>query len=726
MRVVRNLAGQGLKAIAAVGCGALLAALSAAAPATGSAGTGNGARRYPLQADGAMPALSRPPVATGLAGVSCRTTSLCMAVGVTGLRVRGSQPLATEIWDGRSWHGLATPAPSHPSGLFAVSCASRTRCMAVGGAQSTHPRTPHPFALSWNGQRWRILAMAPLEGNLRGISCTTPARCMAVGSPASQTGMAAAQMWDGSTWHALAMPTVPGAAAASLSAVSCTAATSCIAVGSYLPTSPGSPNVPLAEAWDGTSWQVQATPSLGTAGNTALSGISCATASSCIAVGEQFAAGLPESHPVAERWDGHSWSVLAAAVPAGTQQSGLAGVSCRSAASCMAVGSFDFENHVLTEHWDGTAWQLVAAPDPFPNANLLASVSCPAADGCMAVGSGGIAGGLFTGDSLAAQWDGRSWQVRRSGQIDVLAGVSCPSAARCMAVGRYVSRTDRGVTMAQAWNGRRWRLRDTANPPLPFGELFDVACAGTAFCMAVGPGIAERWNGMRWRMVKAPPVGPLDAVSCPTATRCMAVGGEAAAMWNGRRWRLVPVHARGQFSLSDVSCPAATECIAVGERVSATSPPQAMAEKWNGTSWRRLATNQTPPLHVSYLNGVDCAGRSRCMAVGWAGPGAGSLAERWNGGAWRAHTHLGPAGYPGLRDVSCPSAARCMAVGVGAAARWNGRSWRPVKPAGRAAALLGLSCARPGRCIAVGQIGTLTLAEQWNGTRWLLLRTRNP
>jgi hypothetical protein len=67
-----------------------------------------------------------------------------------------------------------------------------------------------------------------------------------------------------------------------------------------------------------------------------------------------------------------------------------------------------------------------------------------------------------------------------------------------------------------------------------------------------------------------------------------------------------------------------------------------------------------------------------------------------------------------------------MAVGAGGAERWNGRSWRHVKPAGRVATLFSVSCARPSRCIAVGQTGTLALAEPWDGTRWLLLRTRNP
>ena len=63
---------------------------------------------------------------------------------------------------------------------------------------------------------------------------------------------------------------------------------------------------------------------------------------------------------------------------------------------------------------------------------------------------------------------------------------------------------------------------------------------------------------------------------------------------------------------------------------------------------------------------------------------------------------------------------------MGLTERWNGRTWRRIRPAGRAAALVSVSCVRPRRCIAVGQAGTLTLAEQWDGTRWRQLRTRNP
>ncbi|HLQ55985.1 MAG TPA: hypothetical protein VK162_17150, partial [Streptosporangiaceae bacterium] len=130
------------------------------------------------------------------------------------------------------------------------------------------------------------------------------------------------------------------------------------------------------------------------------------------------------------------------------------------------------------------------------------------------------------------------------------------------------------------------------------------------------------------------------------------------------------------------------------------------------------------------LNAVDCAGPSSCMAVGFG------LAAQWNGRTWRARPIAGQVRFPGVLDVSCPTTARCMAVGwqfpqrrgplVGVTERWNGRTWRQVTPAGRSSALSGVACARPRRCIAVGQAGTLIRAEQWNGSRWRLLTATNP
>jgi hypothetical protein len=73
------------------------------------------------------------------------------------------------------------------------------------------------------------------------------------------------------------------------------------------------------------------------------------------------------------------------------------------------------------------------------------------------------------------------------------------------------------------------------------------------------------------------------------------------------------------------------------------------------TGLRLLAT---PFLRASFLYGIDCAGTSSCMAVGFAGFGAGSLAEPWNGQTWLAQAHLRPAEVFGsLIDVSCAANA---------------------------------------------------------------------
>src|SRR5215831_1215220 len=178
----------------------------AGSPAAGAAAlrpgrTGQVAlRSAPLRGTARL-SFGRPPVATGLAGVSCRGPSLCMAVGITG--IFGQQPthLASEIWNGRSWHGLVTPAPAHALGLYALSCASGTQCMATGSNRTGG--TSFAFAQSWNGRAWKMLPVAPGQDTLTGISCPALARCMAVGHTgplAAQSPSAAAERWDGSSW----------------------------------------------------------------------------------------------------------------------------------------------------------------------------------------------------------------------------------------------------------------------------------------------------------------------------------------------------------------------------------------------------------------------------------------------------------------------------------------------------------------------------------------------
>jgi hypothetical protein len=251
-------------------------------------------------------------------------------------------PIA-ERWDGTSWSLLKVPLPAGAqAGLLAsVSCPAAASCVAVGNYLSGSGRRT-VLAETWNGAAWAIRPAAVPPGAsrsyLNGVSCLSPASCTAVGNYQSgkHSHVTLAERWNGSAWSIQPVPLPAGAARAFLNSVSCTSASACIAVGSSLDSA--SNNSPLAERWDGTSWSIQQTPAPAGGQAVILNGVSCPSATSCTAVGSYQASGVPFT--LAETWDGTSWSVQPTANPASADDRALSGVSCRSAGVCTAVGYF--------------------------------------------------------------------------------------------------------------------------------------------------------------------------------------------------------------------------------------------------------------------------------------------------------------------------------------------------------------------------------------------------
>jgi len=662
--------------------------------------------------------------------ISCLSGSWCMVAGAKA----GRRFPFSGIWQGGTFRELVTARPAHPGTLSGVSCTSRSNCMAVGGG-----RFINPFAETWNGRRWRLLAVDP-GPMMQAVSCPTSGFCMAVG----HTSQAASESWNGSAWTVLPTPTTAGAVSSRLTGVACVSPVSCIAVGFYTATVRG-PLLTLAEQWNGVTWQVLDTTGIGQ-GSAHLIDVSCASAALCVAVGGVSANVTDSVTALAAAWNGHSWRVLPVAAPLGAIRAVLDGVSCPGKGGCMAVGSYQpakgNQVRALAERWRGKGWQLLAAPSPFTRENDLAAVSCSAAASCRAVGSASalrIPPGYAV---LGEAWNGRTWAALRLIKNAALAGVSCTSSTACLAVGGYLNRSDRGSTLSEQWNGAAWRQRATRTP-VPLDELTDVSCVGAAFCMAVGSNgvnrdVAEAWNGARWRLLRTPPYRGLISVSCVSARFCMAVGlheGDAttsAEKWNGTRWTVTPTPALfGGGTLTGVSCVSRTWCLAVGQRRFTF----ALAEIWNGRRWRSFL-GQSPGAGNAFTS-VACTARNRCMAVGHYFSNTPfvslSMAQRWNGKAWKVLTM---PGHGGLLDISCPRASSCVAVGhylnprgnisTDLAERWNGSVWRIITPTKTGGGLAAVSCVGSGRCVAVGQAGSLALAELWTGARWLRLRAKNP
>ena len=545
----------------------------------------------------------------GLQAVSCVDPANCVAVGASA-----AGPLA-EQWDGAAWSIVPTPNPKIAPGetmfgvetnLDGVSCTSTTSCVAVGFTPSD------PLVEQWDGTRWSIRSSPDTKGphgdnviELRSVSCSSAASCNAVGNSieislsndlADRAPTASvAEHWNGTSWSAVAGPKgVPAsrqgpAQLGQLSAVSCPTASSCAAVG----------NSALAEHYDGRSWSIA--PVAATSSFSELVSISCRSATNCFAVGDAGFTGGIEG--LIEHWDGATWSVVPSPQPAGTDLfAQLYGVSCASPTSCIAVGGYSrsttFSNSTggaLIERWNGARWSMVASPVPAHSTGVIfKGVSCPSASSCNAVGTYGIvvSNNLVT-LPLAEHWNGIRWSIapvpkRSDGQLNA---VSCWSNTFCTAVGYSAA----GRPAAERWNGASWVVTAVPSPKgTTYSTLDGVSCPTPASCTAVGSwfstsgtatALVERWNGTTWSIVPAPgPAGAvgttLTAVSCHGPAKCTAVGGHDGLVGypftgdhplveesNGASWSVVPAaEPAGSHgtALAGVSCPTAAGCIAAG------------------------------------------------------------------------------------------------------------------------------------------------------------------
>ncbi len=482
------------------------------------------------------------------------------------------------------------------------------------------------------------------------------------------------------------------------------------------------------DKWNGSSWKALHLPAVAN-----LDAVACPAANECVAVGNQQAS---------LAWNGKSWRRLTMPKPAGTGEFVLAGVSCASKVSCVAVGGAE-KNGALVNMavaWNGARWRLLPKPPA-----LATAVSCPAPGRCVAVGQGPsltwngrswhtapVSDGDFEFDSIscvstsfcvalllstALEWNGKAWTTMPQTKIFDNEAVWCTSPTNCMDVGQQ----------ATHWNGKTWTpVRITKADKLDV-----VSCAGTNFCLSLGDSNAaslatvspaERWNGASWQVVPPSSV-PNPALSCTSAQFCLAVakfGGPGAQQWNGSKWTTVPAPTQ-QSDTQALSCSSATNCIAVGGST---------ASIWNGTSWTVTSTGVAGKTVL--LDAVSCASDTKCMAAGVEiDPKCkvdcvpNLLVEQWGGSSWSVSfaSVSEQAGQTG-DQISCPTATFCMEQTGTSSMAWDGGAWQPQSPSVPGFDQTSLSCGNATSCVLVGTSenaednGFNSGGQVWNGTSW--------
>jgi len=144
--------------------------------------------------------------------------------------------------------------------------------------------------------------------------------------------------------------------------------------------------------WNGTQWSMSA--------HVAATAVSCTSPTFCFAL-----AGATPTY----RWNGAAWSeVSGVPPPSGLGGFGIDGVSCPTASSCVAVGVsveglLDFRS--LTQRWDGTHWTTAGGVP-----GQVSAVWCSTSTACLSVGSSDDSGSGQRPNADAARLDGTSWQ----------------------------------------------------------------------------------------------------------------------------------------------------------------------------------------------------------------------------------------------------------------------------------------------------------------------------
>lgn len=374
------------------------------------------------------------------------------------------------------------------------------------------PTGPTGFATAYANNYSCAFEFQPCDlGGFSGVSCASETSCTAVGTAVGNASLA--EGWGGTKWTIEPTPAPSDATYSTLASVSCVIPTKCLAVGSYYGSSG---ELPLAELWNGSSWTIRPPPSPPEASYSVLSYVQCASTEECMAVGSYYSTSTSQTVPLAELWDGSAWTIQSVLLPSGAESGALTGVSCPAEATCSSVGAYSTPGTgqtPLAEAWDGMNW-------------TIQSTAIPAGS---------------SSSALHAVW--------------------CESAKSCSAVGISASSSGGSLTLAESWDGTSWTVEPTPNPNASsYNGFTNLSCAPEGKpCTAVGfsgnTTLTESWDGMTWGEL---PITPEPAGST-------------------------------QSSFSDVSCTAPNVCTAVGQYLDSTEGPTGayltLAERWNGTSW---------------------------------------------------------------------------------------------------------------------------------------------
>lgn len=341
----------------------------------------------------------------------------------------------------------------------------------------------------------------------------------------------------------------------------------------------------------------------------------------------------------------YTWAVTTGALPTGLTLDPATGTITGTVS---AGGDTTFTVTVTDAANAQTTKELTISvtPEPSGTPQEIAGIDCWSATGCLAV-------------AYRSTWiyDGTTWTKSSDTQFYNPGDLSCFNATRCV----MMSGGD-----AFTWNGTAWT---SVGRPVPAhgnvkSAVHMVSCYTATRCEVGGDeedsgeddhGYSWRLDGNTWGRSVAMPNDSYYGFDCLSDTFCAAVQAwDGLTTFNGTTWSAL--QNTGLYN-TRVSCNSSTSCLIVGGHDDKTV-------KWTGSLG---AATSSGTGSLSYA--ADCLVGGTICAAGWLNGQLGVL----SGGTW---TKSAPVTGFTPRDVACPTATKCIAVGTNARWYvWDGTSW---------------------------------------------------
>ena len=388
----------------------------------------------------------------------------------------------------------------------------------------------------------------------------------------------------------------------SLDATSCVSATFCVGGGYYEDSTEA--YQAFVSVFNGTAWtDTEVAGTLNAGGNAYVSSVSCTSGTSCVAAGTYTDSNYGYQAFVSV-FNGTAWTDTEVAGALNTRGNAtMSSVSCNSATSCVAGGSYEDSSgtHAFVSVFNGTTWTTseVAGTLNYGGNASVNSVSCTSGASCIAVGY--FEDSSYHPQAFVSVFNGTTWTssevagTMNAGGRASFTSVSCTSANFCVAGGSYRDVSGSSHSFVAVFNGTTWNTSEVAGTmnAVGYANVFSVSCTSATSCVASGAyadsnyryqAFVSVFNGTTWTDSEV--AGALNVI------------GAAA---------------------TSVSCTSATYCVAGGYYADENYTYNAFVSVFNGTAWTDTQVAEEPSVSVQ-AQSVSCTSVAFCIAAGSSGP----------------------------------------------------------------------------------------------------------